>query len=325
MRYQLRPMLVVVAGLLLPAGSSADGLAAIRALIGEIKVRIEHKAEPAKSDDGTKPPRLADAWTFLAGGINPTVRYSRYLNRPPDFTGTHPSLVGSDMGIGLDGGPFGNWYRGNAIRVVLDGHDVFAERPASRAQVREAATGQLRLVWELDAGRQVTLSFTVPPDGRAVYIGVEVEPGTAALKQLAVRLTCYPGGFGPAYGLPSHRYARTATASGEVPSDFTPTAERPYPVVPIAGGDDWVFYGDRTTGNGGLGLLIGREGRVTGEIRLSNYGVTTALVYPEGTRRLRLGFFAYSIENEPAERQLLAELARERAALASSPFWKPEP
>jgi hypothetical protein len=54
---------------------------------------------------------------------------------------------------------------------------------------------------------------------------------------------------------------------------------------------------------------------------MSNYGVATSLAYPASTRQIHLGFFAYSIENEPAQKAFLAELDNERTALATIPFW----
>ena len=308
-------------GFLVAVGARAEDLDAVRALIGGISVRIEHKEEVSESEDGTTPPLKRNSWTFMAGGVSRTVRYGRYLNRPPNFAGAYPSLANHDMGIGLDGGPFGNWYRGNAIRVVLDGKDVLAQCPSDRIEAQEGANGHLRFAWELEKDRRLTLGFTVPKDGRAVFACVEIEPGSSPLTGVELKLTCYPGGFGPAYKQPSHRYVRTARASGDVPRDFERSEEKPYPVLPLATGEEWVFYGDRLQSRGSLALLVNRKEGPSGQVRLSNYGVSTSLAYPPTTRRVHLAFFAYSLENGPAEEAFLAGLARERAALTTIPFW----
>ena len=321
MRVRATAALPAIFGSLVAFAARAGDLDAVRALIGEVKVKIEHNEELTESEDGTKPPLKSEAWTFRTGGVSRTVRYSRYLNRPPDFTGAYPSLANHDMGVGLDGGPFGNWYRGNAIRVVLDGKDVLAQRPADRIEAQEGANGRLRFAWELENDRRLMLSFTVPKDGRAVFARVEIEPGSSPLKGVELRLTCYPGGFGPAYKQPSHRYVRTARAFGDVPRDFERSEENPFPVVPLPAGEEWVFYGDRLRSKGSLALLVDRGEKRSGQVNLSSYGVSTSLVYPEDTRRMHLAFFAYSIENGPAEKAFLAGLARERAALTSIPFW----
>ena len=313
--------LPAVLAFLVAFGARAGDLDTIRALIGEVKVKIEHKEELTTSEDGAKPPCKSESWTFRAGGVSRTVRYGRYLNRPPDFAGTYPSLANHDMGIGLDGGLFGYWYRGNAIRVLLDGEDVLARRPADRVEAQEGANGHVRFAWEMENGRRLTLSFTVPKDGRAVFARVDIEPGSSPLKGTELKLTCYPGGFGPAYKQPSHRYVKTARASADVPRDFARSEDSPFPVVPLPAGEEWVFYGDKLQSRGSVALLVSREEAPEGQVRLSNYGVSTSLVYPATARRVHLAFFAYSIENGPAEKAFLAGLARERAALATMPFW----
>jgi len=321
MPYRMMSMVSILVGALVSAGTQASDLDAVRALIGDIKVRIEHQEKLDKAADATKPPRKSESWKFKAGGADPTVRYTRYLNLPPDFNGTYPSLANHDMGIGLDGGSFRYWYSGNAIRVMLDGTDIFAERPAMRIETQESVNGHTRFVWELERDRGIVLNSTVPRDGRAVFARIDIDPGTSPTKRIEVKLNCYPGGYGPAYKQPSHRYVKTARASGEVPKDFERTPEKGFPVVPFSAGEEWVFYGDKLTSSGSLGLLVNRDEKPSGHVNLSSYGVVTSLVYPNDVRHIHLAFLAYSLENEPAERAFLAELDKERTALTTIPFW----
>lgn len=321
MWYRMLSAVSILVGTLACVAVQASELDAVKALIGEIKVRIEHQAELHKAADATMPPRKSESWEFKAGGVDPVVRYNRYLNRPPEFNGSYPSLVGVDMGVGLDSGPFGHWYRGNAIRVLLDSRDVFAEQPASRIETQEWVNGHLALIWELEKKRRVVLNFTVPKDGRAVFARVDVSPGETAIGRMEVKLTAYPGGFGPASSLPSHRYVKTVGAAADVPTDFKSTAANPFPVVPLSKGEEWVFYGDKLCISGSLALLVNRVEIPAGQVHLSTYGIVTSLVYPADTRHIHLGFFAYSIENEPAEKTFLAGLESERTALITIPFW----
>lgn len=320
LRHSRLPKVVLVAGMLVSGVAQADDLAAIRALIGEFKVGIEHQETLTEAKDG-KPPIKSDSWTFKAGGVNPAVGYGRYLNRPPDFTGSHPSLTGGDMGIGLNGGPFQYWYSGSALRVLLDGRDLFAEQSATLIETQEGVVGHLRLTWELENDRRLRLHFAVPGDGRAVFARIDFEPGAAPLSRIELRLICYPGGYLPAYSQPSHRYAKTAKGAGEVPRDFKPSGENPYPVVALPAGEEWVFYGDQWCSSGSLALLVNREEQPAGQVNLSNYGVSTSLIYPPGTRQIHMVFFAYSLENEAAEKAFLAGLDSERQTLRSIPFW----
>ena len=321
MRYRMVSMVLVLVSVLVSAGAQASDLDAVKTLIGKIRVQIEHQGKLDKAADATKPPRKSESWEFKAGGTNPTVRYVRYLNLPPDFTGTYHSLANHDMGIGLDGGSFRYWYSGNAIRVLLDGKDIFAERRATRIETQESANGHVRLVWELENNRRIVLTFTVPKDGRAVFARVDIDPGTSPTKRIELKLNCYPGGYGPAYKQPSHRYVKTAKASGEVPRDFERTPAKGFPVVPFSAGEEWILYGDKLASSGSLGLLVNRAENPSGQVSLSSYGVVTSLVYPQDAHHIHLAFFAYSLENEPAQKAFLAELDKERTALITIPFW----
>ena len=127
-----------------------------------------------------------------------------------------------------------------------------------------------------------------------------------------MHLTGYPGGFGPAYGLPSHRCVQTAGASAQVPRDY---AAKEFPKVPFPTEDAWAFTSDRIENRGSLGLVALPEEKPAGEIRASNYGVATVLTYPPDTRRVRLGFYAFEVTNDAALALLLVGLALERAAL----------
>jgi hypothetical protein len=130
-----------------------------------------------------------------------------------------------------------------------------------------------------------------------------------------VRLTCYPGGFGPAYGQPSHRWVQTAKGDAEVPRDFVKTGDSSFPVLSLPAGEGWVFYADRLQSRGSLGLVLLPEEQSAGEIRLSSYGVSTVLTCPAGTRVLHLGFLAFDTANAAAQQALVSSVADEQRAL----------
>ena len=74
MRYRLIAMLSVLVNGLVTVESQASDIDAVRALIGEIKVRIEHEEKIEEAADATKPPRKSESWRFQAGGLNRIVR-----------------------------------------------------------------------------------------------------------------------------------------------------------------------------------------------------------------------------------------------------------
>jgi len=294
-------------------------IAALRKIMGEHKLKIEHKVEDKKAEG--KPPFRSESWTFMTGVLNPKVNYSRYLNVQPYFEGKYRSLINSDMGIGFDGGSFGNWYRGNAIRVIINGEDIFAAKTADAVAWKEGENGYLHFVWKLKQGGEVALNITVPQDGLALYARVDFAPGNLKADSLQVRLTCYPGGYGPAYKLPSHRWVVTAKNEAEVPKDFKREGGKEYPRVRLTSGQRWIFYADKLVSGGSLGLLMLPEEKPSGEVRMSNYGQSTILNYPPRTRRLHLGFYAFGLENQAAKKLFLNSLSEELRTLRSISFW----
>jgi hypothetical protein len=297
----------------------ADDLAEIRKIVGDCRVRLEHKSSTTAGKDNV-PPLRHDSWS-LAGTEGTTIQYSRYLNQPPHYTGQHPSLPNGDMGIGFGGWAFGNWYGGNAIRVLINGADVFAQKPATRIETGDGDSHRVRMVWELDNGGELALNFALPEDGHAIYARLEIVPGKLLVKSIQLHLSCYPGGFGPAYKLPSYRCVATSKGEWSIPPDFKADLKNPYPKPPFQEGEDWIFYTDKLQSAGSLGLLLRKEQRPSGDVNMSNYGQGTELNYPAGTRQIDLAFFAFDTENLPSRQWFMSNLDRERAQLTSVWSW----
>jgi hypothetical protein len=294
--------------------ASADDMAELRRIVGDCRAKIEHKTQLSKAMDG-KPPMQNDTWCFGgSGGI--VIRYNRYLNKTPHFTGQFPSLAG-EMGIGFGDGVFYYWHGANAIRVLLNGVDVFAQQPAKHMEAREGDNGSLRLAWDLENRGELHLDFIVPEDAHAIYARIEIVPPELLVANIQLRLYCYPGGFGPAYRQPSHRSVATARGQWDVPRDFKADAKHLYPKVPLENGDDWVFYADKLASEGALGLLIDKAEGASGNIAMSNYGQTTEIHYPVAARQVHLALYAFETINERSRECFLSSLDRERRQLTS--------
>lgn len=313
------PALCLGAFILGQQAAPADDLDALKQLMGDFSVKIEHKTELTKGKDNV-PPRQNDRWIFgVPNGLQ--IKYGRYLNQPPHFTGQYPSLANYDMGIGFDAGSFANWYRGNAIRVLINGVDIFAQKPARQLEAKEGANGYLRMAWELDKGGELILNFTVPEDGHAIYARADIVPGELSIKVIQVGLNCYPGGFGPLYQQPSLRQVVTAKGEWEAPQDFKPGPGKPFPEALFEKGAEWIFYADKLESKGSLGLLVIKEESPSGKVQMSNYGQHTELNYPADTRQIHLAFYAFETENAHALKSFISSLDRERAALKNPSFW----
>jgi len=138
---------------------------------------------------------------------------------------------------------------------------------------------------------------------------------------LQVALSCYPGGFGPYHGFPSHRWVVTSRDEAEVPKDFRPTDERPFPTLALAQGQAWVFYADKLQHKGALGLLFVPQEKASGVVKVSGYGQRTLLDYPTNTRRIHLGFYVFDVENDAAKTLFVSSIPAELEKLRGIPFW----
>lgn len=322
MRNNLSLALIIGGGLCaggVPAETSS--VEKIKELMGNLAMRIDHQAE-VKPAESNQPPFKSEQWIFDCGIAKRQINYGRYINSPP--RDGSPSLVNYDMGIGLDRGAFGNWYRGNAIRVMIDRKDVMAQKTASSVEFRSDQQGYLRFTWELPEGNRMALSFVVPEDGHAVYARVGVSgPAAASLvaESLDIQLNGYPGGFAPAYKFPSHRWVQTAKAGNEVPPDH---AGNKFPSVAITAGESWVFYADKLVRSGSLGLVFVPSEQPAGEVKMSNYGQHTSLRYPPKTTSCRLAFFAYDLDLDAAKELFSTTAGKELSALETMRFWPDE-
>lgn len=288
-----------------------EDLEALKKLMGDIiSVQVEQKTTSAEAKNNI-PPMQTDVWDFKTGARTLTVGYSRFLNQPPHFTGNYPSLTTGDMGVGFDGGSFHYWYRGNVIRVRINGADIMAAKPAKLTGAEEGEEGRLRMVWELEEGGELALNFTVPESGQAIYSRIEIVPGDLFIRDIEIRLTCYPGGFAPAHRLPSHRWVVTSNGEWDIPHGYAGTN----PEVPIEKGMDWIFYADKLQSKGSLGLLVNVEEGPYGKVRMSSYGQITELVYPRETRHIHLAFYAFETENPVSMQSFKTSLEAERKKL----------
>jgi len=290
----------------------ADDLEDVKRLIGNPYMPIVHKVTMTPKKDNV-PPCRDDRWTF-GGSEGVVIHYNRYLNRPPDYQGQYASLASGDMGIGFDGWAFANWYRGSVIRVLINGADVIAAKPASQIKIQEGDYGRLRLAWEDEDGKLV-LNFTVPDDGHAIYACIEIIPTKLSIQSIELQLGCFPGGYEPAYNLPSERWVAMASGQWRVPKGFKPSENNPFPKASLAKGDEWIFYADALKDEGSLGLLLLREESPSGTIQLTNYGQRTELKYPANTRQIHLAFYAFDTATQYSHDWLVSSVSRLRNEL----------
>lgn len=272
-----------------------DPMAAIESHAKEAtKVQYRNKK---RITEGTEkvPMKCRDTYVFKSTAGEQLIYYTRYLNQPPQFIGKHSSL-GPEMGIGFGGRSFSNWYGNDCIRVMVDGQDIMQKTPATVSH-REDDAGHLTMVWDMKNNRSLTLDFYVFPENDRIYVrGILKLPGVS-VENVQVRLNGYPGGFGPAYNIPSERYF---SADCNVSGKAFAKAEKKTFKTNLDPKGKWIFLADKLQKKGSIALLF--DPNEAGEFKLSHsyYGSTLTLNYPGDVRTFYLALYAYEIENDLA-------------------------
>ena len=276
------------------------------------EVTIVHETETIESQKAV--PWQRDIWRCSTDNGMVQVQYRRLLTPPEDG---QRSLPNADSGIGFDGMVFGNWYRNNAIRVLVNGKDIMAQSPASSIETKEGERGIVRLEWEVpEKNGRFRLSVAVAPDGETIYVMGNLLNYGEEVRTLEVVLTAYPGGYAPSYGGKSHRMGCTELQSGEVSPEL-PNDSSAFTVLKISDAEPWVFLSDGVANSGAVGLLILPRERPQGEVTLSRYTVPIRLRYPQGTMTFSIALFAYATENNIALEQFKSELSKQQDTLES--------
>ena len=283
----------------------------------KLTVQRETKTTPPKTKG--QPARMDDKLDVMTDFGRFEIQYSRYLNRAPQFSGRHPASPTSDWGIGICG--YGSqWYRGNTVRVLLDGQDIVHRYAADAIDVREGhGTARVRFRWKLPEA-DVAIHVAVL-NGRSEGLVEVAVKAHRPLKSVGVNLLCYPGGFGPAYGFPSRRWVRMRGADVSV---GTGEKSRTLDLAPTC---EWVWYGDREGEDRGLyntssvGLVLLPDEKARGKVKVSSYGVGTELAYVGTQSRVRVGLCAYPGPNPRAWRVFHERRKDVAQLLRKIDFW----
>jgi len=276
------------------------------------EVSLEHEVEV--NEENRPWPRKNDVWKYTTDNGEVKIYYRRLLT---PGGGQEYSLPNAETGVGFDGLAFGNWYRNNAIRVLVNGKDVMALSPASSIKAGAGERGTLKLEWETPGhGGVFRLSFVIAGDGETIYVMGDLTNFAEDIRTLEIALNAYPGGYSPSYGGKSYRMARTARQSGEVPPEAKDDASA-FPTLKFGGDESWVFLSDKIANGGALGLLLLPKEGPEGELKLSSYTTPIKLRYPKGTMTFRIALSAYAGENETAFGDFRSGMAAQHAMLES--------
>ena len=278
----------------------ADGLYHVNGLnIPAHSLSITEQVNMTQSDDDATPDKQSSTYIFDTSWGPFKLGYSRYLNNPAQYSGRHGASVNSDMGLGISGYQW-NWYQGNTLRVKVDGKDIIAQQDAATILWHSDGTiGWWCGLWKHEK-MSMWVRIVVIDTVAAALVEVEID-GIA--ESIEVILTCYPGGFGPAYGIPSMRSVEVDQQTIQV------STGQPARQLQMPKGASAVFYSDRwfedrgIYSKGACGLCFQGEALSNATINVSSYGVTTHLFLPKGTRAVRFALTGYDVPNKLAREQ----------------------
>lgn len=283
-----------------------DPMAAIESSVKEA-AKIQYKNTRRIVEGSAKVPmKRRDSYSFKSTAGEQFIYYNRYMNQPPQFTGKHPSL-GPEMGVGFGERSFSNWYGNDCIRVMIDKTDIMQLSPA-KVTHREDEAGHLTMVWDMKNGRSLTLDFYVFPENDRIYVRGTLKLPGLPVENVQVRLRCFPGGFGPAYNIPSNRYFK---ADCNVSGEAFARAEKKTLKMKLDPNGKWIFLADRLQKKGSVALLFDPNEEGNFMLSHSYYGSTIELNYPGDVRTFHLALYAHEIQNDPAFAKFMARIEKD--------------
>lgn len=288
-------------------------------LIPAYAVAINEQIDMTPSVDLAKPAMKVNRYIFDTSWGPFEVGYSRYLNSSVQWQGKYGASINSDMGLGIPGYDW-NWYRGNTLRVKVDGNDIIALKDADTVdwQDGDSIIARWRGVWKTDHGNM--LIYIVVIDGLDTAL-VEVEFDGIA-ETIELLLTCYPGGMGPAYG---HASLRSVEAGGQTVEVGTGQYGEQ---MQILAGVSEIFYSDRWSethgmgSSGACGLYFLSDTISSGTIDVGSYVVTTHLCLHKDSKVARFALTGYEVPNSLARKCFFDSRSEIKRLLKTTQFYK---
>jgi hypothetical protein len=217
-----------------------------------------------------------DTWTFhTPGGANPVLAFK--AGNWPGFK----SPQGSNTAWWL-------WYCGNGgcIMPIINGE--YPKLGTPEVTVRDGQYGAVTQVWTLANDAKLSMTFTVPGDGHAIYTKVDLTPGTVEIKTFSLQLPNFPGGI---LKQPAEFHVTAPSQSVSF------TGSEAWKTVTLTDKDYWVFYdGDAPNSRGWLGLVYEPKNVSAARVEIgkwSNIATNTFLDIPVAERQARFALYAY--------------------------------
>ncbi|HIE52044.1 MAG TPA: DUF4838 domain-containing protein, partial [Armatimonadetes bacterium] len=182
-------------------------------------------------------------------------------------------------GVGLSRPTGGNWYAGGCLDVRVNGRSV-GTTPARLRFLRYTDRQEVQVHWDAPEAT-VRVTFALRNGDDKLLVAGEIAP-KVEVHSWEVRLRCYPSGFDAPRDRRVYTVRREVRAGGQC-------ILRP--------GEFWVVYTDALQdaprGQGPCALLFDPMETARAQVRVSNYPVETALLYPPSARRFHFALWEF--------------------------------
>lgn len=232
----------------------------------------------------------------------------------PSHNGEHPAAEGN---YGMPTPVASNWYHSGFLTMDINGKDVVRQDLADMRVTESGERGGFQTIWQ-HPDAEVSLRTILLPGSNHVLCLMKWEPKAGAtLKNVSIRLRCYPSFFTSARARKGERHVKSPRIDVQEPNtlDISP------------GQDPWLLYHDvvfdvaRGEGEGPCAVAFEQASLQGGKVYVGDYAVATYFnVKPEaGSFRFALYDLAGST-NADALAYLQAHGMEDLAQLLSTDF-----
>ena len=202
----------------------------------------------------------------------------------PSHNGEHPSAEGN---FGMPTPCACNWYHSGFLTMDINGKDVVRQDLKQMQVIESGARGEFQVVWA-HPDAEVALRTVLLPGENHVLCLLKWQPVEGhTLKNVTVRLRCYPSFFTSAMHRRGERHVKTPRTDQQEPSTLT--------MAP--GQDPWLLYYDtvfdvaKGEGEGPCAAIVEPAALLGGKVSIGDYAVMTEFNVKPAAGSLRLGLY----------------------------------
>jgi hypothetical protein len=232
----------------------------------------------------------------------------------PSHQGEHPSSEGN---FGMPSPSVCNWYHSGFLTIDINGKDVVRQDVREMRITETGARGGFQVIWS-HPDAEVSLRMILLPGQNHVLGMLKWQPRAGAtLKNVTVKLRCYPSFFTAAHQRKGERHVKTPRTDQQEPTILD--------LVP--GQDPWLLYYDtvfdvaKGEGAGPCAAIVEPAALEGGKVQIGDYAVNTDLNAKPEAGSLRFGLYDLTgSTNAEAEAYLQAHGTEDLAQLLALDF-----